>query len=92
MVLADLLRVVETARTPMTCDQLADRLGIDPGVVAGMLDWLSRAGRLQDDRAVPAKGRCDPSACGVAGGCGGCPFAALPDAGRRFVPARRETP
>jgi hypothetical protein len=92
MVLAELLRLVETTSTPLTCGQLADRLGIDPGVVAGMLDWLSRSGRLRDDPTAPAQGTCDPSACGVAGGCGGCPFAALPATGRRFLAVRRVSP
>jgi hypothetical protein len=86
MILADLLRLVETTRTPLTCGQLADRLGIEPAVVAGMLDRLSRQGRLHDDLTGPAKdGTCDPSACGVAGPCGACPFAALPETGRRFL-------
>ena len=45
--LTELLHLVESANTPMTCGQLADRLGADPEVVAGMLDRLTRQGRLQ---------------------------------------------
>ena len=93
MMLADLLRLVESARTPMTCGQLADRLGGDPEVVAGMLDRLSRQGRLHADRTGPAKdGTCDPSVCGAAGPCGACPFAGLPETGRRFLAIRPVCP
>jgi hypothetical protein len=89
--LADLLRLVETSNESLTCGQLAERLGKDPAVVAGMLDWLSRSGRLHDDHTGPAKdGTCDPSACGVARpACGAaCPFTAAPETGRRFIAIR----
>jgi hypothetical protein len=89
MMLAELLHLVESARTPVTCGQLADRLGADPEVVAGMLDRLSRQGRLHNAPTGPARhGTCDPSACGAAGPCGACPFAALPATGRRFLAVR----
>jgi len=89
VILGDLLRLVESATTPMTCGQLADRLGTDPEVVAGMLDRLSRQGRLHNRSAAPAPhSGCDPSACGVAAGCGSCPFAVPPTTGRRFLTVR----
>jgi hypothetical protein len=89
LMLAELLHLVESANTPMTCVQLADRLGADPEVVAGMLDRLSRQGRLQNAPTGPARhGRCDPSACGAAAECDSCPFAALPATGRRFLAVR----
>lgn len=91
MGLVELLRVVETSTTPLTCGQLADRLGMDAAVVAGMLDWLSRSDHLRLDSASPGQAACDPSTCGAAGPCGACPFAA-PDTGRRFRAARRAAP
>jgi hypothetical protein len=91
MLLGDLLRLLEESDTPLTSGQLADRLGKDPAVVAGMLDWLSRSGHLHVDPTASANRTCDLSTCGVAGPCEGCPFAATPDTGRRFLVARRAT-
>src|SRR5664279_1912530 len=89
VMLTELLDLVESANTPMTCGQLADRLGANPEVVAGMLDRLSRQGRLQNSSTGPAMlGRCDPSVCGVAAGCASCPIATPPATGRRFLAVR----
>jgi hypothetical protein len=89
MPLADLLRLLEESDTPLTSGELADRLGMDSKVVAGMLDWLSRSGHLHLDPTAPAHRTCDLSTCGMAGPCDGCPFAAAPEVGRRFLLARR---
>lgn len=77
MALAELLRELEKAEGPQTTVTLAERLGTRPVVVAGMLDWLARSGRV----ATP----CDPAACAIGGSCAGCAFAQL-QAGRRYLP------
>lgn len=92
MTLVDLLHLVETSDKPLTCGELAEQLGKDPAVVTGMLDWLARSGRLHVYPATPAHGTCDLSTCGVAGPCDSCPFAAVPDTGRRFLAAHRAAP
>ena len=77
MALAELVRELEKADGPQTTAELAERLGTSPAVVAGMLDWLARSGRV----AAP----CDPAACEIRGSCAGCAFAPL-QAGRRYLP------
>ena len=77
MALAELVRELEKADGPQTTAELAERLGTPPAVVAGMLDWLARSGRV----AAP----CDPADCGIRGSCRGCAVARL-QAGRRYLP------
>jgi FeoC like transcriptional regulator len=77
MALAELIRELEKADGPQTTAELAARLGTQPAVVAGMLDWLARSGR--------ATSPCDPVACGVRSSCAGCALAPL-QTGRRYLP------
>ncbi|MGE3287026.1 MAG: FeoC-like transcriptional regulator [Pseudonocardia sp.] len=81
MTITDLLREIHDSDGPVTTLALARRLDADPQVVAGMLDWLHRTGRLE----APACAVVDPAACSVSGACGGCPFATA-DPGRRYLP------
>lgn len=81
MTLGDLLHEIHEADGPVTSLTLARRLGADPQVVAGMLDWLHRTGRL----AAPTCDVTDPSVCSVSGACGSCPFV-TEGAGRRYLP------
>lgn len=81
MTITDLLREIHSCDGPVTTLALARRLDADPQVVAGMLDWLHRTGRLEE----PACAVIDPAACTVSGACGSCPFA-TPDPGRRYLP------
>lgn len=80
MTLAELVRAIEAADGTLTTSALAERFDTDPAVVAGMLDWLVRAGRMQ---AV----NCDSIVCKARGACEGCPIAS-PDLGRRYLPLR----
>ena len=77
MALAKLIRELQKAEGSQTTAELAARLGTDPAVVAGMLDWLARSGRVAT--------ACDPANCGVRASCAGCALAPL-QAGRRYLP------
>ena len=77
MALAELVRELRTAEGSVTTAELAARIGTDPAVVAGMLDWLARSGHVAT--------ACDPVTCGVRASCAGCALAPL-QAGRRYLP------
>jgi hypothetical protein len=77
MALPELVRELEKAEGPQTTAELAARIGTQPAVVAGMLDWLARSGHV----TTP----CAPATCGVRGSCAGCALAPL-QTGRRYQP------
>ncbi|NJK82203.1 MAG: hypothetical protein HC893_10485 [Chloroflexaceae bacterium] len=72
--LQQVLHEIEQAREPLSLNDLARRLEIDPGTLDGMLTFWVRKGRI-----VVRDG--DESTCTTGSGCGscastvGCPFA-----------------
>lgn len=70
-----ILHEFESASGSMSVNELSRRMGIERSALEGMIDYLVRQGKLQDDNASAAA--CADSGCG--GSCAGpehCPFAA----------------
>ncbi len=74
--LHQLLNAIENAEGPILLCDLARQLDIEPAIVADMITFWVRKGRLQDDDAVLG----DALSCGTHQngsdhcGVGGCPF------------------
>jgi hypothetical protein len=69
-----ILREFEAAPDGMSIDQLSHRLGVERGALEGMIDYLVRKGRLQDDKATSAALICSPEGCASCPGARKCPF------------------
>jgi hypothetical protein len=90
--LREVLHLVETAEGPISLADISRQLGIDRGVLDGMLNyWVRKGELLVDNRSTSA---CHVSCaeagcrCGSCNGAAGCPFMArLP---KSYVAARRE--
>lgn len=80
MVLRDVLQAVESAQGPITLVELSRRLGLDPGVLEGMLQHWERKGRLviSSSSAMTCDMDCASiqCACGTGAGSSCCPFIA----------------
>lgn len=78
--LREVLRIVETADGPISLADVSKQLGIDPGVLDGMLDYWVRKGRLVVDNrsAASCHTACLDAGCGCGScsGVDGCPFIA----------------
>lgn len=70
MMLYQVIEEIERANGPVLLTDLSRKLEIDPGTLAGMIQFWVRKGRLRDDDAALEEGvTCASGACG--GGCGG---------------------
>jgi hypothetical protein len=77
--LRQILIKVRLADSPTSLNELSHKLGIERSALEGMVDYLVRRGKLQDDdkHLAAVAPVCDGSSCG--GSCPGaqhCPFAA----------------
>jgi len=63
--LREVLAAFETARQPLTLNQLARELDLSPGMLEGMLDYWVRKGRLREVGG---------ERCTTCGSAGSCPF------------------
>ena len=76
--LYEVLQEFERARGPLRLDELGRRLGVDEGVVASMIAFWVRKGRLQEDTGAFSERvpDCEGVDCGRScAGSQGCPFA-----------------
>ncbi len=62
--LRDVLRVFETARGPLSINDMARDLDITPGMLDGMIEYWVRKGKI---RACSGESAC--ASCGSAKGC-----------------------
>lgn len=87
--LRELLNLLETAGGPVSLPELSRRLDLDAGVLAGMLDYWVRKGRLIVDDRSAAACACSTAGCGcgTCAGSAGCPFIARLPKSYRLVPA-----
>lgn len=60
--LYQVLHAIEQTQGPVRVQELAERLGIEPGALEGMIAYWVRKGRLQDLQVVETEG-C--AACGT---------------------------
>jgi hypothetical protein len=74
--LHQVLREIESAKGPMTVQELSRKMGVEPDAMEGMIHFLVRKGMLQDDDSVK-KCSMDSSACSnVSCGTSDCVFIA----------------
>lgn len=78
--LREVLTIVEAAEGPISLTEISRQLGLDPGVLDGMLEYWVRKGKLVvNNRSTAA---CSASCldagcgCGSCSGAAGCPFIA----------------
>ncbi len=69
-----ILKAFESAPDGMSIDQLSYRLGVERSALEGMIDYLVRKGRLQDDRAASEATMCSAERCASCPGVRKCPF------------------
>ncbi|MEA3309824.1 MAG: FeoC-like transcriptional regulator [Chloroflexota bacterium] len=70
-----ILNEFESASGGMSVNELGRRLDVERSALEGMIDYLVRKGRLQDDKAAAAAMMCSSGGCGTS--CPGahkCPF------------------
>jgi len=70
-----ILNEFESAPGGISINELGHRIGVERGALEGMIDYLVRKGRLQDDKTATAVTMCQSSSCGAScPGSRGCPF------------------
>ena len=70
-----ILHEFESAPNGISINELGRRMGVERGALEGMIDYLVRKGRLQDDRAATAVAMCQSGGCASCPGSRECPFA-----------------
>ncbi|MFP3897295.1 MAG: FeoC-like transcriptional regulator [Anaerolineales bacterium] len=69
-----ILKAFEAAPDGMSIDQLGRRLGVERSALEGMIDYLVRKGRLQDDKVASAATVCSTRDCPSCPAAHKCPF------------------
>ena len=69
-----ILEEFESAPGGISINELGHKIGVERGALEGMIDYLVRKGRLQDDKAASAAMMCSNGGCVSCSGARKCPL------------------